>query len=189
MGVPLIDIEPLCQADPDPAAVSRVAEELGRACVEHGFFYVVGHGVDGALQERLLQACREFFALPLAAKLALHMRHGGRAWRGFFPVGEELTSGRPDQKEGIYFGSEQSEDHPRVRAGLPLHGVVDECFDLSLFGDVGVAVDADAVHHRRPRLVVDIAAEDVRPFGCELLRQRASETGGDPGDNHTASFE
>ena len=28
------------------------------------------------------------------------MTHGGRAWRGWFPVGGELTSGAPDMKEG-----------------------------------------------------------------------------------------
>lgn len=122
MTVPLINIEALLQADASALDVGRVAEELGRACVEHGFFYVVGHGVSEELQEQLLQACREFFALPGATKLAMHMGRGGRAWRGFFPVGEELTSGRPDQKEGIYFGSELPSDDPRVLAGLPLHG-------------------------------------------------------------------
>jgi isopenicillin N synthase-like dioxygenase len=33
-----------------------------------------------------------------------------------------LTSGRPDQKEGLYFGQELAEDHPLVQAGTPLHG-------------------------------------------------------------------
>ena len=47
---------------------------------------------------------------------------GGRAWRGWFPLGGELTSGRPDWKEGLYLGSELGDDHPRVRAGMPLHG-------------------------------------------------------------------
>jgi isopenicillin N synthase-like dioxygenase len=50
------------------------------------------------------------------------MAHGGRAWRGYFPVDGELTSGRPDRKEGIYFGTELGPDDPRVQAGLPLHG-------------------------------------------------------------------
>jgi isopenicillin N synthase-like dioxygenase len=50
------------------------------------------------------------------------MALAGAAWRGYFPVGNELTSGRPDVKEGIYFGSEHPADHPRVRAGIPLHG-------------------------------------------------------------------
>ena len=47
---------------------------------------------------------------------------GGRAWRGYFPVGGELTSGRPDLKEGLYFGAELDDDHPLVRAGTPMHG-------------------------------------------------------------------
>jgi len=37
-------------------------------------------------------------------------------------VGGALTSGKPDVKEGIYFGAELSEDHPLVREGTPLHG-------------------------------------------------------------------
>ena len=47
------------------------------------------------------------------------MALGGRAWRGYFPVGEELTSGKPDLKEGIYFGAELAADHPLVEAGRP----------------------------------------------------------------------
>ncbi len=50
------------------------------------------------------------------------MARGGRAWRGWFPLGGELTSGRPDHKEGIYFGTELPRDDPRVVAGTPLHG-------------------------------------------------------------------
>ena len=50
------------------------------------------------------------------------MALGGRAWRGYFPLGGELTSGRPDWKEGLYLGTELPDDHPRVRAGTPLHG-------------------------------------------------------------------
>ena len=50
------------------------------------------------------------------------MPRGGRAWRGWFPVGGELTSGIPDRKEGIYFGAELPPEDERVRAGRPLHG-------------------------------------------------------------------
>jgi isopenicillin N synthase-like dioxygenase len=70
----------------------------------------------------LTDASAEFFALPLADKAEIAMEHGGRAWRGYFPVGAELTSGRPDLKEGLYFGAELPGDDPRVQAGLPLHG-------------------------------------------------------------------
>jgi isopenicillin N synthase-like dioxygenase len=71
----------------------------------------------------MITLAREFFAMPLAQKLAIAMAHGGRAWRGYFPVDGELTSGRPDRKEGIYFGTELGADDPRVRAGVPLHGM------------------------------------------------------------------
>lgn len=41
---------------------------------------------------------------------------------GWVPVGGELTSGKPDGKEGIYFGDELGPEHPGVASGLPLHG-------------------------------------------------------------------
>jgi isopenicillin N synthase-like dioxygenase len=66
---------------------------------------------------------QRFFTLPVEEKLAIAMTRGGRAWRGYFPLGGELTSGRPDRKEGIYFGTELGANDPRVKAGLPLHGM------------------------------------------------------------------
>ena len=74
------------------------------------------------LLDELADASTEFFALPAADKLEIAMERGGRAWRGFFPVGAELTSGQPDLKEGLYFGAELPDDDPRVLTGLPLHG-------------------------------------------------------------------
>ena len=85
-------------------------------------FYVVGHGVDEALSTGLEELSREFFEKPSSEKLAIGMELGGRAWGGYFPVGDELTSGSPDQKEGIYFGAELPASHPKVVAGTPLHG-------------------------------------------------------------------
>ncbi|HEV3226718.1 MAG TPA: 2-oxoglutarate and iron-dependent oxygenase domain-containing protein, partial [Acidimicrobiales bacterium] len=96
--------------------VDAVAEQIDVACRDTGFFFVVGHGVPAALLRRLDASAREFFALGEAEKSVIAMRHGGRAWRGWFPVGAELTSGRPDQKEGLYFGQE------RPPSDLPLHG-------------------------------------------------------------------
>ncbi|MFM8410423.1 MAG: isopenicillin N synthase family dioxygenase, partial [Alphaproteobacteria bacterium] len=70
----------------------------------------------------LAALAREFFARPRAEREAVGMDRGGRAWRGWFPVGDELTSGEADLKEGIYFGTELPLEHPKVRAGTPLHG-------------------------------------------------------------------
>ena len=60
MSVLLIDIAPLVQGADEDAATRRVADELGRACVEHGFGTCHRARVDGALIERLLSACHEF---------------------------------------------------------------------------------------------------------------------------------
>ncbi len=117
-ALPIVDVGPLVAGTDDGA----VARALDRACREVGFAYVVGHGVDATLQDRLHAATQAFFALDDAAKDQVAMRHAGRAWRGWFPLHGELTSGRPDAKEGIYFGAELGADDPRVGAGLPLHG-------------------------------------------------------------------
>ena len=111
--LPLIDLR---------AAPDEVARGIGEACRAHGFFYVVGHSIDESLAQRLEASSHRFFALPQEAKARYAMPLGGRAWRGWFPLGGELTSGRPDWKEGLYLGTELDEAHPRVAAGVPLHG-------------------------------------------------------------------
>jgi isopenicillin N synthase-like dioxygenase len=117
-GLPVIDVSPLV----DGRAVDEVAAAIDAASRDMGFFYVVGHAVPSDLVARVDHLARDFFALSDGEKSAIEMKHGGRAWRGWFPVGGELTSGKPDMKEGIYFGEELGGDDPRVRAGLPLHG-------------------------------------------------------------------
>lgn len=116
--IPIIDISPFVAGKES----GEVAEKIRQACCDTGFFYIVGHGVDTGLQQRLEDLSRQFFAQDLDTKMKIRMALGGRAWRGFFPVGGELTSGKPDIKEGIYFGSELETTHPAVQQGLPMHG-------------------------------------------------------------------
>lgn len=125
-GVPEIDVAPLLGL-PDPAVaiderVAACAAAIDAAARDVGFFTVVGHGVEPSLVADLHAASRRFFARPEAEKAEIAMTRGGRAWRGWFPLGGELTSGVPDQKEGLYFGRELAPDDPRVAAGLALHG-------------------------------------------------------------------
>src|ERR1700733_13831785 len=123
-ALPIVDVGPLLPGAPRAAgaATAVVAGQIQAACRGYGFFYVTGHRVPAALIAELADASAEFFALPEPDKLEIAMARGGRAWRGYFPVGAELTSGRPDLKEGLYFGAELPAGDPRVLAGLPLHG-------------------------------------------------------------------
>lgn len=121
-GVPVIDVAPLVAEAYHERAIAEVASALDRACRDLGFFCIVGHGIDPALPAALDDAARRFFSLPDRDKAAVAMAGGGRTWRGWFPLGGELTSGVADDKEGIYFGRELDDRDPRVRAGIPLHG-------------------------------------------------------------------
>lgn len=116
--IPIIDIRPLLAG----TGAGGVAEQIHRACCDVGFFYITGHGVSEALQQRLEDLSRQFFAQDLDTKMQIRMALAGRAWRGYFPVGGELTSGQPDQKEGIYFGAELDQTHAAVQQQLPMHG-------------------------------------------------------------------
>ena len=113
-SLPIIDIAPLSG---DGAAAAAVGAEIDRACRESGFFYVVGHGVDPDALRRLDRLSRAFFALDLEEKMRIRMALGGRAWRGYFPVGAELTSGKPDQKEGPLL-RRRARRHPPRGAGV-----------------------------------------------------------------------
>lgn len=127
MSIPVISIRPLVNlrsgaVTESDAAVRACAEEIDRACKQHGFFYIADHGVSADLEARLETVARSFFSKPTSEKMLIAMAHGGRAWRGYFQVGNELTSNSPDWKEGIYFGSELANDHDLVQKKTPMHG-------------------------------------------------------------------
>ena len=112
-SIPIIDLT---------SSTEYVAVQIHQACRTFGFFFVVGHGIDKTLQKNLENLSRQFFAQDEASKMQIKMSLGGKAWRGYFPVGGELTSGQPDLKEGIYFGQELAKNHQLVTAQTPLHG-------------------------------------------------------------------
>ncbi len=115
----LIDMGPLLEGTEQ---AGNVAVRIDTACRELGFFRITGHGIDPTLLARMDTAARRFFDEPEAAKQQVAMPLAGSAWRGWFPVRGEVTSGVPDRKEGLYVGIEHLQDHARVLNGTPLHG-------------------------------------------------------------------
>jgi isopenicillin N synthase-like dioxygenase len=120
--LPVIDVSALVAASATAAERAGVGARIDAACRSSGFLVVTGHGIDPGLRDDLEALHREFFALPDEAKAAIAMPRAGSAWRGWFPLGGELTSGVPDRKEGVYYGTELGPDDPRVVRGTPLHG-------------------------------------------------------------------
>src|SRR5882757_7125613 len=69
--VPVIDVAPYFSGAPD--GKRRVADQIGRACREIGFYVIVGHGVDPALVDQVEAVSRELFDLTLDEKMKLHV--------------------------------------------------------------------------------------------------------------------
>ncbi|HCQ65718.1 MAG TPA: isopenicillin N synthase family oxygenase [Rhodobacteraceae bacterium] len=121
MGLPIIDISGM--SSPDPAVRRAVGEALQAACLEHGFFYCVGHGVPQGLIDAAMAETRALFDLPETAKDAVE-KSLSPCNRGYEQLGgQTLQPGAlPDRKEGYYIGEELSSLDARVRAGKFNHG-------------------------------------------------------------------
>jgi isopenicillin N synthase-like dioxygenase len=98
--IPVIDVSAL--AGNDPAAAHEAADEIRRASVDAGFFYVTGHGVSRDLMRATHMAAKYFFRLPDAAKQAIKVN---AAHRGYVPFAQTTQPGRkrPDLKESFNF--------------------------------------------------------------------------------------
>jgi isopenicillin N synthase-like dioxygenase len=122
-ALPIIDVSGLTSAD--HSARAAIAAELGHACREIGFFYVVNHGVADATRDGMFAAAREFFALPVAAKEEYSIKRSQHN-RGYVALeGERLNEAAApaDYKEAFNIGLELAADHPEVVAGKPFRGV------------------------------------------------------------------
>ncbi len=118
-SLPVISLALLDQPDGRDA----LAQSFRKACLEHGFIYLVDHGVDQMTLDSVLAQCRRLFDLPVSEKLRLDKALSA-CNRGYEPLrGQVLEPGAPpDLKEGYYIGADLPPDDARVRAGLFNHG-------------------------------------------------------------------
>ena len=88
--------------------VRSIAAQLDDACTRVGFFQIVGHGLDPAVEEAAWHAAGEFFALDLTEKLAVAIPEGGAY--GYAPFRTERLAASlgaqtpPDLKETFSIG-------------------------------------------------------------------------------------
>lgn len=101
--LPIVDVAGLRSGD--YAVRSCVGSAIRAACLDKGFFYCTGHGVDPALIKTVFERSSQFFALPEEQKLALDLALSD-ANRGYEPLKRQtLEVGMPpDLKEGYYIG-------------------------------------------------------------------------------------
>jgi isopenicillin N synthase-like dioxygenase len=120
--LPILDLSSWHEGD--RASLIRIAVEVGAACRDVGFFYVVNHPVDKDLITRTFDQSRRFFALPLAERQALAIEKigGNRGYSGI--LHEALDPGHgPDMKEAFNVGLEISPDDPDLLSGQPFRSL------------------------------------------------------------------
>ena len=118
--IPVIDMAGLLSGDASAQRV--VADEMGRAARDVGFFYLTGTGMDPVLFEGVLAAAQAFFEQPREAKMA-HYIGLSRNHRGYVPEGEEIFAGKTsDLKEAFDLAADLPADDPDYLAGNPMLG-------------------------------------------------------------------
>ncbi|MEE2720528.1 MAG: 2-oxoglutarate and iron-dependent oxygenase domain-containing protein [Pseudomonadota bacterium] len=112
-ALPIIDIAALRNGD--AGAREAVGKEMRAACLDRGFMYVSGHGVDPDLQKQVFAQAATFFGQPEKTKLAIDMTLSPHN-RGYERLGgQTLEDGSPpDLKEGLYIGEDIPLGHPRL---------------------------------------------------------------------------
>lgn len=93
--------------------------DLRHAARDIGFFYLINHGVDDALQHAVQREARRFFALTESQKEQVAMIHSPH-FRGYNRAASEITRGQPDWREQFDIGAERpalllSDSDPRWR--------------------------------------------------------------------------
>ena len=115
--VPIIDLGGLYSSD--PADKLRVAEQIGRACDDSGFFYVVGHHVKVETMDTACAKAAEFFKLPLEERLKVKSDRNNRGYR---QMGDTVhKSGKTFARDSFDLGFPVKADDPEVLAGTPLY--------------------------------------------------------------------
>jgi len=102
LNVPIIDISSLVSPTSQPDELRKTVAEIGKACEEWGFFYIVGHGIDPSFIQRVQALSRDFFERPKEFKKTVGRTSSN--FRGY--TDSELTKQTVDWKEAFDFGAE-----------------------------------------------------------------------------------
>ena len=119
--IPVIDISPLVGPQDNPKSLRKTAKEIENACKNIGFFYVKNHQIPQNHLDAVILVMQEFFNLPEEEKMKIHIGNSD-VFRGYTPLGKELTNAKNDWHECVDFGLDLEPNHPEVIAGNQLLG-------------------------------------------------------------------
>lgn len=100
MNLPVLDLK-IYEKDK-----STFLKNLREVTSNVGFFYLINHGIDKNLNEKLFKLSKDFFNLPRSSKELISMVHSPQ-FRGYTSEGFEYTAGEKDYREQIDIGTER----------------------------------------------------------------------------------
>ncbi len=106
----MIDIAPFL-ADESSSAAAEFVDQLRDTLHGPGFCYLVGYGVEPAVEQAVMDVSREFFAQPEVDRLAI-VNTKTPHFRGYTKLGMEHTNGVSDWREQIDIGPEHEPVDP-----------------------------------------------------------------------------
>ncbi|KAF2645692.1 Clavaminate synthase-like protein [Massarina eburnea CBS 473.64] len=112
-AVPKIDMQRIYS--PHLADRQQLADEVGAACRDIGFFYAVNHGIDEELLDQTFDAVKKYFDLPMEVKMECHNQKAEK-FRGYekFLEGKLDPSTRGDLKEGFLMGEDFTDPEQKL---------------------------------------------------------------------------
>lgn len=101
---PVVDLEGFLKGD--IGATHHAAQQIRAACMNHGFFQVINHGVDLRLISIAHDHVNAFFKLPICKKLKAQKKPGSM-W-GYFSARLGHFSSKVTCKETLSFGFQEN---------------------------------------------------------------------------------
>ena len=100
--LPVIDLAPFLAGEVEGR--KTVADRIRAACIDNGFFYIVGHGVPTELTDSVFSECRRLFGLDEEAKRTISAT--SPSGRGY----GRMRGGSAATKEEYYLGGDEPSD-------------------------------------------------------------------------------
>lgn len=113
--IPIIDVSALIREDVPREEKLAIADAIGKACAEVGFFVIVGHGIDDSIVQSVWTATKTFFDLPEDQKQSLIFPQAEYPF-GYSSLGSELlSSGKAVEKSGSTISSTIDGSAPDIK--------------------------------------------------------------------------
>ena len=111
--IPIIDISPLYDSNNNLRALRKTGYEIMNACKNIGYFYIKNHQISQSHLDNLILLTQQFFNLPLEEKMRIHINNSD-IYRGYTPLGKELTNDKYDWHECVDFGPDIHQNDSQI---------------------------------------------------------------------------